>query len=513
MELINLTHSMFRKTFERTNDISEFKPYFYRFIGIDDEIKYNDILKTLQNKCMENNEACIIFDNDLPLEGEMELIQYIYNELNTMNIFNISNEDITIFNDPNINYKFLSSLEYVIKLAVNNENFFNDSVRNNFITKLIVWAYSFIKDLNYNLDINPKCIYYGNIDTHAVYFLIMLYKMDFDVIYINPLKDDLFERIDKDNLSLCDRKMGIANIESFNERVNKGKILDNVETITKQIQMDVQEQLFSGTGMYMPWQFRKGYTKSILLDGIVEDLLSYWDEAAKIRQGFKVEGTIVTVPCFFKKIDGQYRDIYEYQKLVSLCTKSHNTLFVNSGFISDESRTNTDEIYSLMFCQLSDGSFDIEEIKKISIYKFNKYSTEVQNLILNKFNEVIKDQNTFAKPLDKEGKLNLLVLILSMNENIVRLIDNFDFTGYIPKIVIYLNDEDTISNSMLMLLGYLHTIGMDIVIFNPSGLLNITNILKEDIVNISRLEEMNYTSKYRKVISLKSGFLSRILNK
>lgn len=513
MELINLTHSMFRKTFERTNNISEFKPYFYRFIGMDDENKYNNTLKTLQMKCAEYNTCCVIFDNDLPLIGEMELIQYIYNELGNMNIFNISNEDITIFNEPNMNHKFLLSLEYIIRLAVNNENFFNDSVRNNFITKLIVWAYSFIKDLNYDLDIAPKCIYYGNIDTHAVYFLLMLYKMDFDVIYINPLKDEIFERIDKENLSVCEKRMGITNVESFEERANKGTVLDNVETITKQIQMDVQEQLFSGTGMYMPWQFRKGYTKSVLMDGIVEDLSSYWDEAAKIRQGFKVEGNVVTVPCFFKKIDGQYRDIHEYQKLVNICTKSQNTLFVNSGFISDESKVNSDEIYSLMFCQLSDGSFDIEEIKKTSIYKFNKYSTEVQNLILNKFNEIIKNKDIFTNFLGKEDKLNLLVLVLSMNENIVRLIDNFDFTGYIPKVVIYLNDEDRISDSMLMLLGYLHIIGMDIVIFNPSGLLNITNTLKEDIVNISRLEEMNYTSKYKKLISIKSGFLSRILNK
>jgi len=54
---------------------------------------------------------------------------------------------------------------------------------------------------------------------------------------------------------------------------------------------------------------------------------------------------------------------------------------------------------------------------------------------------------------------------------------------------------------------------MDIVIFNPSGLFNINNILKEDTVNVMRLEEMNYTSKYKSIMSLKQSVFSRFLNK
>lgn len=100
-----------------------------------------------------------------------------------------------------------------------------------------------------------------------------------------------------------------------------------------------------------------------------------------------------------------------------------------------------------------------------------------------------------------------------MNEQIVRLVDNFDFTSSIPKISIYLNNEEGISNSMLMLLGYLHTIGIDIVIFNPSGLLNIDNVLNSSIVSKVRLENMSYDSHYKKILISKQGFFSRILNK
>ena len=116
-------------------------------------------------------------------------------------------QDITIFNDFEVNFKFLSALEYVIPIACSKEDFFNDNVRNNFITKLIVWAYTYAKDIKYDASINPKCVYYGNIQRHEIYFLIMLYKMGFDVIYINPLKEELWNDIDDAGLSECIKSM------------------------------------------------------------------------------------------------------------------------------------------------------------------------------------------------------------------------------------------------------------------------------------------------------------------
>ena len=94
---------------------------------------------------------------------------------------------------------------------------------------------------------------------------------------------------------------------------------------------------------------------------------------------------------------------------------------------------------------------------------------------------------------------------------IIRIIDNFDFTGNVPKLVVYLNNEDEICELMTMLLGYLNNIGIDIVIFNPSGLFNINNIIKNTIVKVMRLEQMNYTSNYGRLIKLKKSMISKIL--
>ena len=114
---------------------------------------------------------------------------------------------------------------------------------------------------------------------------------------------------------------------------------------------------------------------------------------------------------------------------------------------------------------------------------------------------------------DKKLSLKLLALILYLNESIIRIIDNFDFVFSIPKIVIYLNGEDTINEWMVILLCYLHNIGIDIVIFNPSGSFNINKYIKEDKIVINRLEEMRYDCKFDEMINYKQSFFSRIMNK
>ncbi|MDZ5253572.1 YceG family protein [Clostridium sp. LIBA-8841] len=501
-DLGQIVFGMFKDRVSRASKNGEFKPCFYRFIGVFNRDNYDNILKTLQVKCEENKDISIIFDGKIPLSGEMELIQYILNELNRMDVQNLKNEEINIFNNREVNSVFLRALDYVVSIALSKESFFNDNLRNNFITKLIVWSYTYLREIDFYGEVNPKCVYYGNIEKHEIYFLILLHLMSFDVLYINPLKEEYFNELDRDKLSQEILSKSILPVESFKERAARGKVIEDNETITKKIQREVEEELFSNTGMFKPWQFRDGNTEVILLDTILEDIYIYWNEPSKLRHNFGVKGKTVRVPCIFMKIDGEYEDTYEYVKLLKHCKNSPNTLFFNTGEISGDG-TVTEDMYQLMFYQLSDGTFDIEKIKELPVYSFGKYSEEVQNLLLSKFNETLLDKDLFVKNFDRERSLKLLVLILSLSKDIIRLVDSFDFTSNIPKIVIALNGEEEISEDVTMLLGYLHKVGFDIVIFNPSGLFNINNVIKTGKVNVIRLNRMNYNLNFRKLLSYK----------
>ena len=63
--LNNITNYMFRTIYEREYTYNKFKPYFCRFIGVDDSSKYNDFIKTIESKFIEEKDKCIIFDNSI----------------------------------------------------------------------------------------------------------------------------------------------------------------------------------------------------------------------------------------------------------------------------------------------------------------------------------------------------------------------------------------------------------------------------------------------------------------
>ncbi len=480
----NLINSLFLK---------KNKNYFYRLIGIENSETYNNDLKTIYEKFKDNY---LIFDGEIKLKAEIELIEYVYKELETIDIHSLKDYEIILFEDKNINNIFINSLQQVVNLSIINENFFNENTRNNFITKIIVWAFTYLKDIDFHNDINPKVVYYGQIERHEIYFLFLLYYMNFDVLYINPLKEEFFEEIDINKITILKNYMKIGSIDSFFTRCEKGEVMDVVETLTKKIQTEVHEELFNNTGLFKPWQFRNGFTKSILLDTILDDIYIYYKEPARLRDGFEVNKKCVSVPCFFFKIDGEYFDKNQYQKLVKYTIKSSpKTVFFNSPNISLEASFGN-EIYKIMFYELSDGTFDIEDIKRLSIYTLNRYSEETQNFLLNKFNEIIIKRDIYVNNLQKEEKLKLLSLILNMNDEILKLVDSFDFVDKIPKIVIYLNNEEVLSNSTKLLLGYLANIGFDIIIFNPSSLCNISDTIKNTRFINFRLEDINYKSNY-----------------
>ena len=150
--LKQIINDMFRNRYERTRNGEELRTFFYRYIGVEDTNIYNDLLKTLENKCNENNEVTLIFDKQIPFEPDMELLQYIFNELSHMDINHMVNQDINLFQNPEINSKFLSALDYIIPIAREKENFFNSNVLNNFIAKQILWAHTFLCKIKYEID-------------------------------------------------------------------------------------------------------------------------------------------------------------------------------------------------------------------------------------------------------------------------------------------------------------------------------------------------------------------------
>lgn len=511
--LKTLVQQLWKPNFERQGINAEFRPFFIAYIGVEDQREYNNVLATLVDKAKQDAKHTVVFDNRIPFEIDFEFMNAIKSELNFIDVFHLKSEDLVMFSEDD-NLVFIKALQEVIDMAVNIEHFANDSIRNNFITKLLLHVYNHIRPLEFvNKDAaTNKCFYYGQIERHDFYLLILLAKMGWDVIYINPLKEP-------DGLDFTGAERHFNNqllsIESLRERADKGTAYQQFDSITLGFEQEVEQELFTDSGMFRPWQFKKGTTKNLFFNSTIFDLESNWNEEARVRQGFSVENKIVYVPNFFYELEGEYEDTQKYKELVQNIANAKNVLF-STGKISDflDITISEEQVLQITFCQLNDGSFDLERLKSLPFYKYAPFNDDTENFILKKINETLSDKALFTQPLtSKVDMLEFVGACLELNRDLVRLIDSFDFPFSIPKVVVFLENETSIDPQVPYLLGFLHKIGFDIAVFSPAGMSDLSSYIERGRFNCQRLETIKYDRTFNSLRTFaprKGGFLSKL---
>ena len=508
-----------KPNYERKGIISNFTPIFKRYIGIEDKAEYNTVLRTINNKIIENRKTTIFFENGVPFDADFELISYINKELLNMDINNLVKQDITLFQDSRLNTMFLESLQYVVNIALAKENFLNISMRNNFIAKLILWALKNVKTVEFSDTMSPKCVFYGTLSPHDAYFLLLLYRMTFDVFVINPLKDftEIWDRIDVDKLSKVEIYSIIEQPQTFKQRVEKGQETNTIQSSTLNYDNQLTEAFFNEeSGIYRPFQFKEYDLKAIRLSGSIIDTTTLWNEQAKLRDGFKIGNKTVKVPVLFQVIDGVYDDLEKYRELVTSVSSGKDTIVISNNvhdFLPPPGSLNSDDIYQLLFLQLSDKTIDIEQIKNQPFYPLSMYNVSTQNFVLRTINDVIVDESIFSIKMSKEEFLQTALLYLNVNQKIVKLMNNYDFPGNIPKIVVFIEGENILPDPFLLYLAFLHKAGFDIVIFNPSAFFSISKIINQTRFDNIRLDTIKDDAKYEQIVKQKKkGFWAKLFS-
>lgn len=509
MTLRQLCFWMYRPNYERKGIQQEFKPLFARYIGVEKTEEYSDILATLASQAKEY--PTLVFDGEIPL-GDGSIVSYFSEQLKSIDVYHIKDEDVELYEDhPDWNLRYANSLRKVVVAALEKESFLNEHVKLNFIKKLIVWSYHYLRESNISLEgnINAKCIYYGTISRHEIYFLFLLYYMGFDVLYLNPLKEEHWEDIDTGNVCKLHKYSQMLPVCSFREYVGKGHVISQQTTGGMELEREL-ESTFYTDGVFKPWQFRNGTTNPILLHGTLTDLLYNYQEPAKVRQGFSVTGKTVRVPHFFQKIEGEYEDFKQYQELVKQLQEGDHTIFLpDAGCSLLPQQLNRDDMLSLSFCMTGDGGFSKKKIKECDFYPLGRYSEEVQELILDKINETLLRTDVLTKVFGKEERLQVLMFLLHLHPNLIRMIDNFDYPEQVPKAVFFLKREEVLSEQAQLLIAFLFQVGFDLVVLNPAGLCNLS-YLSKDYYDTIRLETMVYEETAEHVLQEKKSLFQRL---
>ena len=99
---------------------------------------------------------------------------------------------------------------------------------------------------------------------------------------------------------------------------------------------------------------------------------------------------------------------------------------------------------------------------------------------------------------EEEVKIYLFTHGMQIPSQIVRLMQKFDYSQDMPKIILYNNGMNGImSRTDAALLLLLNQFGMDILIYNPTGQNDIENFLDPQLFDIHWLEDLVFEMEYK----------------
>ena len=527
----------------------EFKAQFIRYIGIFED--YESSIKTLKIQSIEEKNKWLFFENEIALDQDIDFFEEIRKKVEEIYGMNISNKfDIKIFGDTVVNEVFLSSLDYISEILDFEEDL-KPYEKYETLATIICLSRQYLSRKKFDYVSNIKCIYFGKIDRISVYFLILLYRMMCDVIYICPSDkyEEVFEKYDYDMLSKVVKSDKLVdNIEKYNLQYisKKGIELRKIKSTASYVQESVYDNLFKNKELYYTNQFIDYEVAPLLFEGVIPDFYNTFVNDVRFREGFKVNEETKTVffSHFFTEVQGVQKDYEEYVKLVRHLLKAKNTIFFiekeydkvlldenikeskrngeiflekNIFKINDEIITRRMFYFSeLAYTVNEDGTYDLDDIKKVSFYNLRNLKEKTVSYIFKVFNEVISTPLVFFnKDLSFLEKTKLLFLMLLINPLVYKLLETFDYTNSVPKIVIYLDNQDELKENMCQVLTILSMLGIDIIILSPNGKSGLdkyinqnayTTLLLDEFKDIDLTDILNTEIKEEK-----EGFFSMIL--
>ena len=278
-----------------------------------------------------------------------------------------------------------------------------------------------------------------------------------------------------------------------------------VRTAAYQAEREMDSILYQNTGLYRARQHQKAET--VTLQTMYEEIGLLWDQELKYRPGFAAEGDTVTVPVLLEKIcgikDGPILPYWlEIKKLVTPETTLVTKLPWQTGL-----EANPMKPYATQF--LRQGRLQREKIKQHKDYPYGILRPEIQDYLLDKL-QVLLDEKLIAGTYQNGTEYTIVSTILGLPKDLLRRIQNFDFTKKNPKLIIISTTEETLSLEDSILVAFLNLVGFDILFFVPTGYQSIEKYFQKPFANEHQLGPYRYDLQVPDFRTLHEGGKSSI---
>lgn len=500
-----------REHFEFNDNCISIPRYFYRYIGIyGEQDEYYNFLYDLDIKLKKYDKLYLgIYNNGFDRNIDFSFnnkLNIVWGKIMSLDDFNsdiicklIDNEKLFLdFPNPvlknQIKENFKGLIDYYFE--INNDEI-DAPVFKNILLYSIWWINIYFENLFIKFDYiehNPKILYYGNITVEEVFFLIYLSSLGCDIFYFNPLKDENFDIIDSSNI--FSRKL------EFNHKTNfkpfpTTKIATRVRTVAYETSKELEQTLHSEDSyFYKPWQFINSNTVANTLKTTYDEIYIYGIEKCLLRPTFKVDNNTVYIPNLFSKVNGVHSDINKYWKQIYQLIDLKNVLFYKKIPLSKYIAKKNRKYYDFLD---NNQNLDISRLLQSPIWKYDKLIDAMEEKIANTISYMCSNSDKLLfKNINIHDKILMIFdRLINIEEEFLRLLQQFDYPQEIPKIIIYNETEDSFSFEDTCLLWFLNLMGLDIVIFNPSGYNDIESTLSNNVFDIHRLQDIKFNLSFK----------------
>lgn len=367
---------------------------------------------------------------------------------------------------------------------------------------LVAWMKRYQKDLFQNWqapEVGVFILFGACSGDNEALFLRLLAKLPVDVLVLLPdlnapcvLKDPALLDLHKEHsLPMTDFPVEPSQMR--------------VRTAAYQAEREMDSILYQNTGLYRAKQHQKA--EAVTLQTMYEEIGLLWDQELKYRPGFAAEGDMVTVPVLLEKIcgikDGPILPYWlEIKKLVTPETTLVTKLPWQTGL-----EANPMKPYATQF--LRQGRLQREKIKQHKDYPYGILRPEIQDYLLDKL-QVLLDEKLIAGTYQNGTEYTIVSTILGLPKDLLRRIQNFDFTKKNPKLIIISTTEETLSLEDSILVAFLNLVGFDILFFVPTGYQSIEKYFQKPFANEHQLGPYRYDLQVPDFRTLHEGGKSSI---
>lgn len=489
---------------------------FYQINGVYSRADYVNELISFRNSMNSQKRSLIVVNDEIsePSYDEISAIKRSNYNSAAMAVSELARN--IVINDA----KLQQMVRYVFSqtmLKYSGQSSINKFV--NTCVYVICWLKRWQKQLfvNWSADKIPCFVLFNcNMNENQIIFTEILSVLPVDVLILNPALKNV-----------C--KINNANLEEFTydnpleiDAFPEEGVSMRAGTVAYHAERELDTLMYQDTGIYRNHQYSKA--SAIVLDTMFEEIEILWSQELKYRPNFSTENGEVIIPVFFAKVsgvkDGNQKAYWQFvKKLVTEdtivingmhrgsanphspavnpysgggMTRSLGSLnpysIVNANPYSANIRSsapaqsgNTSQSVSFW----KNGSLQRDAIKNSPEYRYKVLREDLQEYILDKL-QLLIDSRIIKGTFENGMEYKIISTILNLDgidREIVRKLQNFDFTKKNPKILYINTGDNAISPEQAIAFEFLSMAGFDVLFLIPTGYCNVENHYSRPIIS------------------------------